>query len=104
MKCKVIDMPFILQSTEGFPQIIPVGTIIGDGTEYPVPKGMQKPKAGPFRGKTIPRFIPGPNLEALDDEAREVQDKYAPKENLTLDDMPLHTGEADLKKQKATGF
>ena len=101
MKCRVLEKSVVPRS-DGIHVLVDEGTIIGDGTDYPLPKGTQKGKSREHRGKLIPAYIPGSNLEPLDDEARAAA-KFAPPP-LSLNDMPLTPEEAEGTKAKGVAI
>lgn len=88
--------------------LLEAGTQIGDGTPYPIRKGIDQKRTALLRqrdkgAKEVPWFIPGHHMKPLDKEA-EVALAAAPEE-LTLEQMPLMAGHAEPgAPQKAVGF
>ncbi len=83
------------------------GTQIGDGTPYPIRKGIDQRRTALLRqrdknAKEVPWFIPGHHMKPLDKEA-EAALATAPEE-LTLEQMPLMMGQGDPKPGQAVGF
>lgn len=83
------------------------GTEIGDGTPYPIRKGIDKKRTMLARVKNpkapeVPWFIPGHHMQPLDDEAKNLLATVP--EKLTLEQMPLTMDPAPGGERKAVGF
>lgn len=86
--------------------LLPVGTEIGDGTPYPIRKGIDKRRTELLRqrdknAKEVPWFIPGHHMKPLDKEATDLLATVP--EGLSLENMPLTVGTPHAE-QKAVGF
>ncbi len=97
--------------TSGVHVLLEAGTEIGDGTPYPIRKGIDKVRTALVRRRNkaapeVPWFIPGHHMEPLDDEARTALADVP--EKLTLENIPLTMEMGNLSgaktERKAVGF
>lgn len=103
----------------GIHVLLEAGTEIGDGTPYPIRKGVdhqrtkmlqaQAAKVAKAKGQKdapvvdpVPWFVPGPHMEPLDEEARKAMETMP--NALTLNDMPVNMMEMPSPNQTAKGF
>ncbi len=93
---------------DGLHVMLEAGTEIGDGTPYPIRKGIDTKRTAQIKranakAPDVPWFIPGPHMEPLDQEAKEAM-KLCP-DLLSIDQIPMQmTPTPPSGPQTATGF